>query len=92
MKWTSPFAPIRPLARSERKYMLAVGFRMGPGTCAFCGGVKIDCCYNCEKPVCGEHANLFVFMAHRDGRPMIIFAICPECVKDNGMEAGLRRG
>ncbi len=48
---------------------------------------KMDCCYNCEKPICKEHSTPYVFLADRwEGRPILVLNVCSECEKDNGLD------
>lgn len=53
------------------------------GTCEVdgCGNSKFDCCYNCEKSICREHAEPYVFVEIL-GNPTLIFSVCPECEAD----------
>jgi hypothetical protein len=85
MFWIAPYFPLRPLDPSD-----GTGYMIGKvltGTCAFCGGPRIDCCYNCEKSVCKDHDIPLVFLEHRlSGRPLIALGVCPDCVRDNKLE------
>ena len=89
MKWAAPYYPIRALAPNERKFCVSIKFKgLTPGKCGFCGGGKIDTCYNCEKPMCENHGIPFVMMTRSNGQPMFILNVCPECVRDNGLKEG----
>lgn len=85
MKWKAEYFPIRKLTDEEKKNTLPIKLKdCTEGKCGFCQKPKIDNCYNCETPMCRGHCNLFVFLMVY-GRPMVVFGVCPECVKDNAL-------
>ena len=85
MKWKAQYFPIRKLTDEEAKNAIGINLKdWTPGKCAFCQKPKIDNCYNCETPMCKDHANAFVFLMTHN-QPLVVFGVCPECVKDNAL-------